>query len=345
LQLSLFYFADDSTADAAAGRYQLLLDGARFADAHGFAAVWTPERHFHPFGGLYPNPSVTGAAVAAVTSRVGIRAGSVVGPLHDPLRIAEEWSVVDNLSGGRVAVSFASGWHPADFGLRPEAYRDRKAILESTVDDVLRLWRGGTVTRTDGKGETRELRMYPPPVQERLPIWLTTTGSTETFQLAGRLGAGILTHVVRQEFDALAANIAEYRKAGGNHVTLMVHTFLGPDREQVRAAVHDPMCEYLESSLGLITKATNVLSRHGTEPAALRSRLDQVREHAFDRYFESGGLFGSVEDGVRAARYFAGLGVDELACLIDFGLPVAEVLDGLVYLNKVREAVVDGGDR
>ena len=65
-----------------ATEYRLLLDGARFADAHGFAAVWTPERHFHAFGGLYPNPAVTGAAVAAVTSRVSIRAGSVVLPLH-----------------------------------------------------------------------------------------------------------------------------------------------------------------------------------------------------------------------------------------------------------------------
>ena len=43
---------------------ELLLEGAKFADANGFCAVWTPERHFHAFGGPYPNPSVTGAAVA-----------------------------------------------------------------------------------------------------------------------------------------------------------------------------------------------------------------------------------------------------------------------------------------
>ena len=46
--------------------YRVLLEGARFADRHGFTAVWTPERHFHDFGGLFPNPSVTGAAVAAI---------------------------------------------------------------------------------------------------------------------------------------------------------------------------------------------------------------------------------------------------------------------------------------
>src|SRR5213078_4517214 len=115
---------------------------ARFADRHGFAAVWTPERHFHPFGGLYPNPSVTGAAVAVATERVRIRAGSVVAPLHHPLRIAEEWSVVDNLSGGRVGISFASGWQPNDFVLAPDSYTDRKNIMLRGIEEVRRLWRG-----------------------------------------------------------------------------------------------------------------------------------------------------------------------------------------------------------
>src|SRR5947199_8171144 len=88
MDLSLFYFADDSAADG--DRYRLLLEGAKFADAHNFTAVWTPERHFHPFGGLYPNPSVTSAALAAITQKVQIRAGSVVLPLHDPVRVAAE---------------------------------------------------------------------------------------------------------------------------------------------------------------------------------------------------------------------------------------------------------------
>lgn len=59
--VGLFYFADDAAeagaGDGGAGRYDLLLEGARFADAHGFSSVWTPERHLHRFGGLYPNPA------------------------------------------------------------------------------------------------------------------------------------------------------------------------------------------------------------------------------------------------------------------------------------------------
>mgnify|MGYP006138748669 CR=1 FL=1 len=63
-------------------------DAARLADERGFSALWVPERHFHRFGGLFPNPAVLGAAVAMATRRLQIRAGSLVSPLHDSLRIA-----------------------------------------------------------------------------------------------------------------------------------------------------------------------------------------------------------------------------------------------------------------
>jgi natural product biosynthesis luciferase-like monooxygenase protein len=177
VDFSLFYFADNT---GHADGYRMLLDGARFADRHGFTAVWTPERHFHPFGGDYPNPAVTGAAVAAVTDRVGIRAGSVVAPLHPPVRIAEDWAVVDNLSGGRVGISFTSGWHAADFAIRPQNYAGRRDVLAETVDTVRRLWRREEVELTDGAGDQVRVRTYPAPVRPELPVWLTCSGRTST---------------------------------------------------------------------------------------------------------------------------------------------------------------------
>jgi alkanesulfonate monooxygenase SsuD/methylene tetrahydromethanopterin reductase-like flavin-dependent oxidoreductase (luciferase family) len=77
-------------------------------------------------------------ALAMVTKRIGLRAGSVVLPLHHPARVAEEWAVVDNLSGGRVAVSFASGWHSDDFVFAPENYADRRAVMHAAIDTVSR---------------------------------------------------------------------------------------------------------------------------------------------------------------------------------------------------------------
>ena len=187
MDFSLFYFAADA-GERTRDRYRLLLEGAKFADTHGFAAVWTPERHFHAFGGLYPNPAVTSAAVAAVTERVEIRAGSVVLPLHNPIRVAEEWSVVDNLSNGRVGLSFASGWHANDFVLAPENFDDRRELMAAGIETIRALWRGESVPARSGDGRDIEVAMFPPPVQREPPIWITAGGSPATFEMAGRDG-------------------------------------------------------------------------------------------------------------------------------------------------------------
>lgn len=344
MDFSLFYFADNGSAST--DQYRLLIEGARFADSHGFAAVWTPERHFDAFGGQYPNPAVTGAAVAAVTERIAIRAGSVVAPLHHPVRIAEEWAVVDNLSGGRIGIAFASGWHAVDFALRPENYADRRHVLTDTIEKVRQLWRGESVELADATGVPVQVRVYPAPVQLDVPIWLTSMGSPATFRHAGELGAGVLTHLMGQELDELAKKISIYRQefrardgAGSNgHIALMLHTFLGADRDEVREIVREPFSNYLRSSIGLGVRASG-----GVLPDIKPENIDPqdvefLVERAFDRYFETGGLFGTVEDGMRMLARLAEVGVDEVACLIDFIDDTDAVLGSLDYLEKLQAA-------
>ncbi|MFD0119951.1 MupA/Atu3671 family FMN-dependent luciferase-like monooxygenase [Streptomyces virginiae] len=336
MDLSLFYFANDS-GGAESDRYRLLLEGARFADENGFAAVWTPERHFHPFGGTYPNPSVTSAAIAATTERVKIRAGSVVAPLHHPLRIAEEWSVVDNISRGRVGVSFASGWHAVDFALNPAAFTNRRTEMYERIEQVRALWRGESIEVTDGAGSQVQVRSFPPPVQADLPIWVASVGDVETFRSAGRIGAGLLTHLLGQTPEQLAHKISEYRKAAADagwpgHVVVMVHTYLGEDTDSVRELVRPSLSDYMRSSLGLILASD--LSTGDLEP----DEIDMLVERAFEHYFDNVGLLGSVAKGEQVVARLAELGVDEIACLIDFGLPTDEVMTGLTYLKQLQDA-------
>ena len=189
MQFSLFYFSSNE-AEFRRDKYKLLLEGAKFADQHGFTAVWVPERHFHAFGGLYPNPSVLASALAVITKRIRIRAGSVVLPLHNPVRVAEEWSVVDNLSSGRVDLAFARGWNPNDFTLAPSNYATALEVLLRNVETVRSLWRGNSLTVPNGKGEETEIKIYPLPHQKELPVWLTCKGSSHysssTYHTASR---------------------------------------------------------------------------------------------------------------------------------------------------------------
>ncbi len=360
IDFSLMFFASaEGAASDATDRYRLLLEAAKFGDRHGFSAVWTPERHFFAFGGLYPNPSVASAALATITERIHLRAGSVVSPLHNPIRIAEEWALVDNLSHGRVGISFASGWQPVDFVLRPESFADRKAILFRDIETVRRLWRGEAVQAQSPLGKEVEIRTLPRPVQKELPVWVTAAGNPETFLEAGRIGANVLTHLLGQKVEEVGEKIALYRKAraeaghpGRGTVTLMLHTFVGPIGDEVRETVRRPMKEYLRSSVSLIKEASWTFPTFKQRAAASGrtlaeeiesgglsdADLDALLDHAFERYYETSGLLGTPDTCRAMIDQLKGIDVDEVACLLDFGVPSEKVLAQLPHLLALKDA-------
>jgi natural product biosynthesis luciferase-like monooxygenase protein len=355
MEFSLFYFSSEQT-DGPGGAYRLLIEGAKFADEHGFAAVWTPERHFHDFGGLYPNPSVTSAALAMVTKRVQIRSGSVVAPLHSPIRIAEEWSVVDNLSNGRAAISFASGWMPEDFAVNPASYPNRKELMLQHLEVVRRLWHGESVPMPGPLGKPVSIKLFPRPVQRELPLWLTAAGNPETFEIAGTLGINLLTHLLGQSVEDVARKVAIYRQAwkkaghpGHGCVTLMLHTFVGDSLASVKEIVRAPLIEYLRKSADLIKGYAwafsafkhQAKSKEDIDFSALSNEeMDAILAHAFERYFETSGLFGTTESCMEMIEKLKANDIDEVACLIDFGVSTDVVLDNLKNLNALRESVL-----
>src|SRR5204863_2154628 len=129
------------------------------------------------------------------TERIELRAGSVVLPLHNPIRAAEEWAVVDNLSGGRVGLSFASGWHAADFALCPGNFAERKRLMAEGIETVRALWRGEAVPAKSGDGKDIRVKIFPAPIQREPRIWVTASSSPETFAMAGKTGASVLTNL------------------------------------------------------------------------------------------------------------------------------------------------------
>ncbi|MEQ8888746.1 MAG: LLM class flavin-dependent oxidoreductase, partial [Sandaracinaceae bacterium] len=352
IDFSLFYFASDA-GENATDKYKLLLDGARFADENGFAAVWTPERHFHAFGGLYPNPSVASAALSTITKNVKLRAGSCVNPLHHPVRVAEEWALVDNLSNGRVGISFAAGWQPNDFVIRPEAFENNKQRMLDEIDIIRRLWRGEGVTFEGPTGPV-EVKTLPRPVQKELPFFITAAGNPQTFELAGTLGGGILTHLLGQSVDEAKEKIGIYRKAwkdaghpGEGHVVLMLHTFVGDDEESVKEIVREPMKAYLKSSMMLIQQhawSFPAFKKHAREDKSFKDNFlnlsaedtDALLDHSFERYYETSAMFGTPESCREQVERCRGIGVDEIACLIDFGIDSETVLTHFPQLNTLR---------
>lgn len=343
IRFSLFYFASAQT-EANGDKYRLLLEGAKLADNLGFDAVWTPERHFHDFGGLYSNPSLTSAALAMTTSRVNLRGGSVVLPLHHPVRVAEEWAFVDNLSQGRVGIAFASGWHADDFVFAPQNYSSRKEVMYRGIEEVRQLWRGDALKTTGGSGNQIEIRIQPKPVQSELPVWITSAGAADTFEAAGRLHANVLTHLLGQELKEVAAKINLYRQSLGKAgrdpasgtVTLMLHTYLNNNLDQVRRKALEPFKKYLHSSLSLIANLVKSLKLDLDLEKMSEKDLDDLLAFAAERYMGTSGLFGSPETCREIIDAVRSMGVSEIACLIDFGIDFASTMQSIQQIAELQ---------
>jgi natural product biosynthesis luciferase-like monooxygenase protein len=347
MDLSVMFFgADDAGSRGGhAGKYDEIIAIAREADALGFTAIWTPERHFQQVGQVFPSPPVLAAALAVATERIALRAGSVVLPLHHPLRVFEDWAVVDNLSHGRVGVSVATGWHSADFVLAPDSYANRRALAFEGITTLRRLWAGEPMTLPDGTNRPVTVRPQPRPVSPWLPIWITASGSLETWITAGRLRANVLSTTIGQTREELAQKIGRYREAydaapqqgapaARGTVTLMAHTYVGRDDAEAASRASAPLRAYLKS---YVAQAAASRDADGRTVALGSAQLDQLTDFAVRRYLAWGSLLAAPETCGRMLADLSALGCDEVACFIDFGLASADVLASLRRLASLRK--------
>ncbi|MGA3954103.1 amino acid adenylation domain-containing protein, partial [Ralstonia nicotianae] len=338
-----------------AQKYRLLFEAARYADAGGFSSLWLPERHFHAFGGLSPNPSVLSAALARETSHIQLRAGSVVLPLHHPVRVAEEWSMVDNLSQGRVGIACASGWHPNDFVFAPEAFGSHRELMFQRIEQIQALWRGEPLRVRDGSSREIEVKLFPMPRQPELPIWITIVGNPDTYRRAGEIGAGILTNLMGQTVEALERNLALYRQALVEHghgversrVSVLLHTFVCEDAAEARAVARAPFIHYLRSSVGLFQNMVDSLGLQADVSTLSEDDRDYLLSVAYERYVEHSALIGSPATCRALVERLQAIGVDEIGCFIDFGVDPDTVLGRLDQLALLKQsfetAAVDDG--
>ncbi|HET8840438.1 MAG TPA: MupA/Atu3671 family FMN-dependent luciferase-like monooxygenase, partial [Ktedonobacteraceae bacterium] len=278
-------------------------------------------------------------------SRVQIRAGSVVLPMHHPISVVEEWSIIDNLSGGRIGISFASGWSPNDFALRPEVYANRKEELFCGIETVHQLWQGEPIQMRNGNGDDIHVRAFPKPLQATLPTWITSTSSPDTCTRAGKIGAHLLTALLRLSVEEIAAHIELYRHALSTHgfdphsrtVTVMLHTYVHETLEIVRERVKKPLISYLRTYLTMFSDLARSILHLNIDQLTEQDK-DALAQFAFERYFTSNGLFGTPATCLPMIKSLKMVGVNELACLIDFGLDFDTVMEGLSHLALLKEA-------
>jgi natural product biosynthesis luciferase-like monooxygenase protein len=346
MDFSLFYFDGDGSGDQPQ-KYRLLIESAKFADRNGFKAIWTPERHFYAFGGLYPNPALTSAALAMITEQIRLRAGSAVIPLHDPVRFTEDWSVVDNLSNGRSEIAFAPGWTVDDFVLSREPHSNRKMLMWQNIELVQKLWRGESIDRQDATGKTFTVKTLPKPLQAQLPIWMTAQAA-ETFIEAGKIGANVLTSLLGGTLEDVTSKIKLYRNALAKYghdprsrkVALMIHTFVGEDLEAVKNQVRQPFCHYLKTHYDLLEGLAKGMGLTVSMKDFSEDDIDSLLEFGVEGFMKGRSLIGTPASCQPFVEQMRQGGIDEIACLIDFVQDRDLILASLPYLNQLRQLCI-----
>lgn len=149
----------DSDVDLAS-RYEAAIDQIVWGERHGFRAVTISEHHGTSDGYL-PSPLVFAAAVATRTERITIRVAALIAAFHDPLRVAEDAAVVDQLSRGRLQLVIANGYVPDEFAMFGRALSDRVPAVVEMVETLKAAWTGEPF---EYRGRT--VRVTPTPYGE-----------------------------------------------------------------------------------------------------------------------------------------------------------------------------------
>jgi alkanesulfonate monooxygenase SsuD/methylene tetrahydromethanopterin reductase-like flavin-dependent oxidoreductase (luciferase family) len=177
-----------------------LIDEVRAADEAGFDLCLVPEHHTGPRASIVA-PLNLSAALAAVTSRIRIGPGIVILAAHHPLHVAEQVTMIDQISGGRAVLGVGAGYQPADlepFGVDPS---ERGARFEESLRSVIELL-------------TAERALSPPPVQKpRPPVWVGAWAKTG-LRRAAEIADGWIADPIRT-VEEVAEMAGRYRELRG----------------------------------------------------------------------------------------------------------------------------------
>lgn len=334
VSFSYLFFSDVRKDISDKEKYRFTRDLVEFADQAGFEAVYFPERHFHEFGSVYANNGIMAAYFAPLTQNIRLRTAAVTATLHHPLEIVENWAMVDILSNGRVDLGFGSGWAKPDFVLSPDTYEDRASLRNERIPIIQKLWRGESIEFPGPDGEMVPVTVYPRPIQPELNTWYVSN-SEHGFAHAGKQGYNIFTMLYGIDLNELGKKIRVYRQARQTSgldpdtgiVSLMMHTFVHPDMEWVQRKVASPFKAYIRSSLVPHMKAK------GRDVSD--EEVEKMVDYSYARYFQTGGIFGPIEDCQEQVDKAISVGVNEIAFLQDFGVDYSAVKESLAYLEQL----------
>lgn len=223
--------------------YRDAIELVKLTEAEGLDAAWVSEHHGAGDGYL-PSLLPLLAAFAAVTEKIELGTGVVLAPFHDPLRLAEDFAVVDQISGGRVIAGLGIGWRDEEFRAFDIDPKTRTRRL-TEIAEIMRLaW---SEDRFDFAGKHyRYEQVSVTPKPQRVPPLFIGGFVEAAIRRAGRIGDGYISSrgepdFVESAFAMAAEERAKAGRPGPPKVALLQNAFVTEDPEgdwpMVRAGI------------------------------------------------------------------------------------------------------------
>lgn len=216
MELGIYTFADlsaEQSKNKSKGghqRIQELMEEIQLADQVGLD-VFAVGEHHRPEYAVSAPPVVLGAA-AVVTKKIKLSSAVTVLSSDDPVRVYQQFSTIDLLSGGRAEIMAGRGSFIESFplfGYDLQLYDD---LFAEKLELLIKLNEGEKIT---WKGKLRpsfnNLGIYPRPLQDKLPIWIAIGGTPESVARAGKLGIPMALAIIGGMPDRFAPLVQYYR--------------------------------------------------------------------------------------------------------------------------------------
>jgi alkanesulfonate monooxygenase SsuD/methylene tetrahydromethanopterin reductase-like flavin-dependent oxidoreductase (luciferase family) len=330
-----FTLSDNHYIDNTRGANQLVRDitaQALHADAIGMNSVWIGEHHFNSLGVL-SCPDLVLASIASRTRHVRLAPAVTVAPLHNPIRIAEQWATLDLLSNGRVDFAAGRGYDSREYAPFHVDFADNQSVFEEGVEVVRRLWSSDEPLTHHGKHyDFEDVRITPRPVQDPIPTYIASF-SQPSIELAARLGCGLIVAPfaasmsfggLKQVADLYNETCAKHgREPGRLMCSYFIHFFDNPSQEA--AARARQIRYYKECVLPAFP------GDPATAPPSYRYFIDMVarlQSLTADQLTENSVLLGNAASITETLKKAEDAGVAEVILYFNVGLkPHPQVLE------------------
>ena len=241
--------------DLAATLWEQYIEDKVYAEECGFDWMGSNEHHFSPYG-MMPNPNLVGAILAdrTETARI-VQTGNLV-PITNPIRIAEEYALLDVASRGRLVAGFMRGI-PHEYVAYNVAADESYNRMEEAVELILKCWTEPEPFGWEGEFyQYRAVSVWPRPIQKPHPPIVISVSTERSARIAAKFKAiaGILALTSFDDARKTMDRYRDYARQAGweptaEHFTTGANCCIAPTYEEAKAHL-EPSIEYFFGTLG-----------------------------------------------------------------------------------------------